>query len=156
MTGLLWSCRNLLPREVYVLAKETAFPSILNTNFFGIVYFVDKTENRFFLQNFCAIIRAFFEIQVKRPVCLKRESNLGNTSWPDSAKLVRISGTIDSWFEQVIYLDPFLWHVEIFTVSCFVSGFLRKAGNDRRINWNDFFFHNGIIHLVHTQHFLKN
>ena len=31
-------------------------------------------------------------------------------------------------------MDTFLWNVEIFTVSCFLLGFLRKAGNDRRIN----------------------
>ena len=69
----MWPAYYGAPHNVYVLAKETAVSSILNTNFFGIVYFVDKTENRFFYKIFAPLLRPFLEF--KRSVQFVQKGN---------------------------------------------------------------------------------
>ena len=87
--------------------------------------------------------RTYFRIQRKHQTCSKRASYLGNTSWSDSSKLMRLLSIHDNWSKQVMQ-----WH-RPFMVYCFFMvcyNFLfhlidfENVGNGRRRNLDNFYF----------------
>ena len=62
--------------------------------------------------------RTYFRIQRKHQTCSKRASYLGNTSWSDSSKLMRLLSIHDNWSKQVMQRHrPFM--VYCFFMVCY-------------------------------------
>ena len=76
--------------------------------------------------------RAYFRIQGKRLTCSKRAPYLGDTSWPDSPKLMKVLVTIG--LNRLSSLHIPSWHITLFAVSYFLSEILRIPNNGRNRN----------------------
>ena len=77
-------------------------------------------ENWHISANSCKGFRVCFRIWRKCPACLKRASYLGNTSWLDTPKLMKVLVAIDSNRLSSLHIPS--WHI---TVSNFLSEILR-------------------------------
>ena len=71
-------------------------------------------------------------MQWKHLTCSKRASYLGNTSWPDSPKLMKVLVKIG--LNRLSNLHIPSWHITFFTVSYFLSDILRIPADDRKRN----------------------
>ena len=86
---------------------------------------------------FRTLSRAYFRIQGKRPTCSERASYLGNTSWPDSPKLMKILVTIG--LNRLFSLHITFWYITIYTVYYFLLETLRMPDDVRNRNFEIFY-----------------
>ena len=96
------------------------------------LYTLLKRQKTSDLLTFLGGARAYFRIERKHPTCSKMASNLGNTSWNDSQKLMRVLMTIG--LNRLSSLHITSWHITHFTVSYFLSEILRIRDNSRNRN----------------------
>ena len=80
--------------------------------------------------------RTYFRIQRKCQTCSKRSPYLGNTSWPNSLKLMIVTIGLN----RLSSCTHFFWFTGFFKVSPFLSEIMRIPGNGRTRNLDNFYF----------------
>ena len=102
------------------------------------IFFVSQTWLlKFTSKNFSSECSTYSRIQGRHPKCSKRTSFIGNTSWPDSPKPMKI-------YVNIGLNRLFTWHTRLrymvlFTVSYFLLKILRIPDNDRKKNLQFFY-----------------